>query len=91
MLAFLKRDKVFTFLFINAFLVISGYALAVAIGMATVGIMKIIKTAVLFGSIYWVLIQKDWRSAFKATKNTKLILGLCLILPIYTLVSRGHS
>lgn len=89
MFRFLPYDRIFLLLFVNALLVVIGYAVVVASGGALLGMMKALKTLFLLISIGWVLLQKDARTAFSATKYTYLIFFLCLILPFFGLVSEN--
>lgn len=85
--AFLRHDRVFLLLFLNALLVIVGYALALATGGASLGLMKIAKTFSLFLGLFWIFLQKDFRIALRAAKNISLVIFLCLILPGFALIS----
>ena len=84
---FLKKERVFTLLFLNALLVVIGYALAVATNLASVGPMKLLKTLIFFASLGLVFIERDWLISLRAIKNKTLIISLCLILPAFTLIS----
>ncbi|MDM9631135.1 O-antigen ligase family protein [Robiginitalea aurantiaca] len=87
MVSLINQDRIYLLLFLNAFIVIIGYAMAVATGSASVDVVKVIKILLLIYSSIWLLMQKDCQVSLIATKNTQLILGLCLILPVFTLLS----
>ena len=87
--SFLRQDWVFRFLFLNALFVILGYALAVATGLASVGIAKVLRLILLLVSLAAIFFQNDWKFALKATKYSHLIISLCLILPGFALVAKN--
>jgi O-antigen ligase len=77
-----RVDRIFWLLSINAGAVIIGYALAVATHSASVPLMKLFKQVILVFSIFYVILQPDFRKSLRALNNTGLVFFLSGLLPV---------
>lgn len=77
-----RIDRIFMLLSINAVIVIVGYALAVATSGASVSAMKLFKQVILVLSIFYTILQPDFKKSLRALNNAGLVLFLSILLPV---------
>lgn len=75
-----QLDWVARLLFLNTLIVIMGYAIAVVTAQASIGMVKIIKQVLLFGALFYVIAQRDWRSSMRVSHASILLLFLSFSL-----------
>lgn len=77
-----RVDRVFLLLSINAVAVIIGYALSVATDGASVPMMKLFKQVILVLSIFYTMLQPDFKKSLRALNNAGLVIFLSVLLPV---------
>lgn len=77
-----RVDRVFLLLSINAVAVIIGYALSVATDGASIPMMKLFKQVILVLSIFYTMLQPDFKKSLRALNNAGLVIFLSVLLPV---------